>query len=71
MRGEHDLVSVSLLHAHMDPFCCECRAYGTLIERGGNGKIAARCYGYKTVSAEREEDLYGKYGVKGKKIGYW
>lgn len=64
IRGENDLVSTSLFHAHMDPFYNECRAYGRLIERGENGKIAARCYGHTTISAEREEELYRKYGVE-------
>ncbi len=63
IRGENDLVPTSLLHAHMDPFYNECRAYGRLIERGENGKVAARCFGHTTVSAEREEELYRMYGV--------
>ena len=71
IRGDNDLVPISLLHAHMDPFFNECRAYGRLIERGQNGKIAARCYGYTAISAEREEALYRKYGVEhwGRPVG--
>ena len=64
MRGEKALVPISLLHAHMDPSYNECRAYGRLIERGENGKIAARCYDYTSISVDREEKLYQKYGVK-------
>lgn len=64
VRGEKALVPISLLHAHMDPFYNECRAYGRLIEHGENGKIAARCYGYTTISVDRKEELYQKYGVK-------
>ena len=35
---EHDLVSVDLLRAHMDPFYNECRAFGRIIEGGSIAK---------------------------------
>lgn len=48
----------------MDPFCNQCRAYRRLIERGANGKIAARRYGYTTISAERGYELAQRFGVE-------
>ena len=47
----------------MDPFYSECRAYGRLIEKGLNGKVAVYCHGYLTIPAEREEELRQKYNV--------
>ena len=53
------MVSDDLLEAHCDPFFRECRAYERLKERGLNGKVAARWYGYITIPAE-EEKLFGR-----------
>lgn len=47
----------------MDPFYCECRAYGRLIEANMNGKVAVRCYGYLDVPAEVEEELRRGFDV--------
>ena len=59
-RGGRD-ISPSVIHGHRDPFFAECRAYGRLIENNLNGKIAVRCYGHLTVSAELEEELAHKF----------
>lgn len=48
----------------MDPFYNECRAYGRRVERGENGEVAARCYGYASIAATREDELYRKFGVE-------
>lgn len=47
----------------MDPFFNECRAYGRLIDKNVNGKVAVRCYGYLMIPANREEELKDRYGV--------
>ena len=47
----------------MDPFFCECRAYGRLIERGLNGIVAVRCHCYVAIPAKREEELRVNFGV--------
>ncbi|KAL8739396.1 MAG: hypothetical protein Q9190_007804 [Brigantiaea leucoxantha] len=47
----------------MDPFYNECRAYGRLVEKGLNGKVAVRCHGYTTLPPEKEEELAQKFGV--------
>ena len=56
-------VPIDLLHAHMDPFYNECRAYGRLIEKKINGKVAAQCYGYIAVPAARKSELAQRFDV--------
>ena len=63
---EREDVPVELLRAHMDPFYCECRAFGKIIKSGLNGKIAVGCHGYLTISATRERELKEKFD-----IGVW
>ena len=48
----------------MDPFYNECRAYGRLIEKGMYGKVAAHCYGYVTIPAERERELLERFDAE-------
>ena len=60
---ERDLIPRSIVNDHMDPFYNECRAYGRLIQKKVNGKVAARCYGYLTLSAVIEAKLKKKFGV--------
>lgn len=55
--------SPKLINGHMDPFFCECRAYGRLIDEKVNGKVAVRCYGYLMIPAEREDELRERFGV--------
>ncbi|KAK4695883.1 hypothetical protein P7C71_g1944, partial [Lecanoromycetidae sp. Uapishka_2] len=62
---ENEYITTDLLRAHMDPFYNECRAYGRLIEGKVNGKVAVRCHGYTTISAEREEELEERFNVTG------
>ena len=61
--SETGLVSIELIHAHMDPFYNECRAFGRIIEKNLNGKIAVRCYGHLTVPARKEEELKQAYKI--------
>lgn len=61
---ENNLVPNDLLHAHMDPFFNECRAYGRLIEASQNGKIAVRCYGHMSIPADKEEELSQKFNIQ-------
>lgn len=60
---QREVFSIDMIHGHMDPFFNECRAYGRLIERGINGKVAVRCYGYLMLPATREEELEHRFGV--------
>lgn len=55
--------SIAVLRDHSDPFSCECRAYGRLIEKNVNGKVAVRCYGYLMLPADREDELRERFGV--------
>ena len=55
--------SPNLIHCHMDPFFNECRAYGKLIDKNLNGKVAVRCYGYLMIPANREDELRKRFGV--------
>ncbi len=61
---ENSLVPNDLLHAHMDPFFNECRAYGRLIDASQNGKIAVRCYGHMSIPADKEEELSQKFNIQ-------
>ena len=63
MDWEKDRVSLSTIHAHQDPFYNECRAYGRLIQKKVNGKIAVHCYGYTILPAEREAELRERFGI--------
>lgn len=63
---ENALVPDDVLHAHMDPFYNECRAYGRLVESDNNGNIAVRCYGHLSIAAEKEEEFGRRF-----EIGDW
>lgn len=52
-----------MLRGHADPFYRECRAYGRLIEKNLNGKVAVRCFGYMTFPAEIEATLEQQFQV--------
>ncbi|KAL8853717.1 MAG: hypothetical protein Q9221_001528 [Calogaya cf. arnoldii] len=45
------------LDHYLDPFFNECRAYGKLVEKDLNGKVAVYCHGYLILPAQYEEDL--------------
>ncbi|KAK0512431.1 hypothetical protein JMJ35_005559 [Cladonia borealis] len=60
---ENEQVSDDLLRAHSDPFYNECRAYGRLEEKKLNGKVAVYCYGYITISADKEDQLEREFDV--------
>ncbi len=47
----------------MDPFFSECRAYGRLIEKNVNGKVAVRCHDYLMIPADREDEPKERFGV--------
>lgn len=53
-----------MLQGHVDPFYRECRAYGRLIEKNLNGKVAVRCFGYMTFPAETEAILEQRFQVR-------
>lgn len=55
--------SIAVLRDHMDPFFNECRAYGRLIEKNVNGKVAVRCCGYLMLPADIEDELRERFGV--------
>jgi hypothetical protein len=57
------IFSTALICGHMDPFFSECRAYGRLIEKSVNGKVAVRCYGYLMFPADKEDELRERFGV--------
>lgn len=57
------MILPSLIRAHMDPFNNECRAYGRLIEKGLNGKVAVRCRGYMIISAHTENEIHRRLGI--------
>jgi len=60
---QRKIFSIDLIHGHMDPFFNECRAYGRLIEKNVNGKVAVHCYGYLMIPANREDELRNRFGV--------
>ncbi len=47
----------------MDPFFSGCRAYGRLIEKNVNGKVAVHCHGYLMIPADKEDELKERFGV--------
>jgi len=61
--GQRQIFSTAVIRGHMDPFFNECRAYGRLIEKNVNGKVAVRCHGYLMVPADREDELKERFGV--------
>ena len=64
MDDEIERVSIETVYHHIDPFYAECRAYGRLIRRNVNGKIAAACHGYCEIPAEREKELAERFDVE-------
>jgi hypothetical protein len=64
---ENRRVIDSVFEDHMDPFYAECRAYARIGEEKRNKKrkrdIAVPCYGFLSIPAEREEELYRRFGV--------
>lgn len=63
IEEENEKVSDGTIRAHEDPFNNECRAYARLIENQANGVLAIRCYGYLTISAEREAELQERFKI--------
>ena len=55
--------SLDIIHAHVDPFYNECRAYGKLEEVGLNGIVAVRCHGYTTLLPTMESELEERFNV--------
>ncbi|KAL8715672.1 MAG: hypothetical protein Q9225_006325 [Loekoesia sp. 1 TL-2023] len=64
--AEMDDFDLDTLHFHSDPFYSECRAYGKLIEKDLNGRVAVRCHGYTTVPAEKVRQLAERFHIE-----YW
>jgi len=60
---ERKRIPVDLVRDHSDPFYNECRAYGRLVDKSLNGKVAVRCHGYMAMPAEREEELKRNFNV--------
>jgi len=60
---ERKRIPVDLVRDHSDPFYNECRAYGRLVHKSLNGKVAVRCHGYMAIPAEREEELKRNFNV--------
>lgn len=56
-------IPIDTIRFQTDPFYNECRAYGRLIERDVNGKIAVRCHGHMAIPAAREEELARRFEV--------
>ena len=60
---ELEQIPIETIRFQTDPFYNECRAYGRLIERDVNGKVAVRCHGHMAIPATREEELYRRFEV--------
>ena len=60
---ELNKIPIETIDFHTDPFFNECRAYGRLIERDVNGKVAVRCHGHMAIPAAREEELARRFEV--------
>lgn len=56
-------IPIETIRFHTDPFYNECRAYGRLMERDVNGKVAVRCHGHLAIPAAREEELARRFDV--------
>ena len=52
-----------MIIAHLDPFYAECRAYGRIEDKNGNGKVAIRCYGFSAVPALQEDYLSEAFDI--------
>jgi hypothetical protein len=57
------LLKEEWVEGQIDPFHAECRAFGRIQDKGRNGDIAVRCYGFTFVSADHEEFLAREFGV--------
>lgn len=62
-KKERDKIPLETVRLQMDPFYNECRAYGRLIDRGVNGKVAVRCHGHLFIPAAMEEELAQRFEV--------
>ena len=47
----------------MDPFYAECRAYGAIINKKRNGKVAAFCHGHISLPATYESQLAKEFKI--------
>lgn len=47
----------------MDPFYAECRAYGAIINKTQNGKIATCCHGHLSLSATLEAEIAHQFNI--------
>lgn len=64
MDSEIDIFDLDTLHFHSDPFYSECRAYGKLIEKDLNGRVAVRCHGYTTIPFEKVCQLAERFDIQ-------
>ena len=62
-EDEIQKIPIETIRFQTDPFFNECRAYGRLIERDVNGKVAVRCHGHMDIPAAREEELARRFEV--------
>ncbi|KAI1503359.1 kinetochore Sim4 complex subunit FTA2-domain-containing protein [Biscogniauxia marginata] len=56
-------VKDDLVRYQLDPFFAECRAFGRLVERGKDDKLAVKCYGYVFLSKAVERRLEQQFGI--------
>ncbi|MCJ1359470.1 MAG: hypothetical protein MMC33_009472 [Icmadophila ericetorum] len=58
-----DKVKQDTIIAHLDPFFAECRAYGYIEQKRGNGNVAVPCHGFMTIPATEEDYFRRKFDV--------
>lgn len=60
---EH-LVKDDLVRYQLDPFFAECRAFGRLVEKRKDDKLAVRCHGYVFLSKAVERRIEQQFGIR-------
>ncbi|TRX99077.1 hypothetical protein FHL15_000419 [Xylaria flabelliformis] len=57
-----DMMPDKILQYSLDPFYAECRAFGLLVEKRVDHKLAVRCHGYTFLPENIEQKIEKKFG---------
>lgn len=57
------LLTDKIVRHHLDPFYAECRAFGLLVEKKKDDKLAVRCHGWAFLPETLERRIHDDFGI--------
>ncbi|KAI1345574.1 kinetochore Sim4 complex subunit FTA2-domain-containing protein [Xylaria sp. FL0043] len=61
--GKDHLLKPNVVRHHLDPFYAECRAFGSLVAKKKDDKLAVRCHGYVFLPRAVEQQIERQFGI--------